>query len=185
MVAGLQLLEAQKDLTNGRGESQYFPMFAYVVPLQMRRFRRSLWHFSTRATEGRGARYKRFKRRAVCQRKRAAEVQRSVANVKLGTVSFKKSSYNSSMTQQLMRLACAQEEIMHESGRRIGRTGRRTLVRSLPKWKAVEPPPMGNLLDYDALVEMLSSVQTFFQGSADLGFDMSADMLSACASGDA
>ena len=29
-------------------------MFAYVAPLQMKKFRRSLWPFSTRAVEGVG-----------------------------------------------------------------------------------------------------------------------------------
>ena len=68
---GLRLLKAQKDMSNGRGKSQYFPMFAYVAPVQMRR-KGNLWPYSTRATEGRGARYKRIVRTTVCHRKPAA-----------------------------------------------------------------------------------------------------------------
>ena len=158
-------------------------MFAYVAPLQMKKFRRGLWPFSTRATEGRGGRYKRFKRRVICQRKRSTDVARAVRNVKLGTVTFKKSTYNSSMCEQLMKLACAQEDIAHgpNARRRLSRTGRKTLVRTLPKWKAVEVPPMGNLLDYDALVSMLDSAQAFFGRGEALGFETSSDLLSACA----
>ena len=185
-ISGLASLEAQKDLSNGRGQSQYFPMFAYVAPLQMKKFRRGLWPFSTRAVEGRGGRYKRFKRRVICQRKRSSHVARSVRNVKLGTGNFKKSTYNSSMCEQLMKLACAQEDIAHgpSAHRRLGRTGRKTLVRTMPKWKAVEPPPMGNLLDYASLVGMLDRVQAFFNTGDLLGFETSVDLISACA-GDA
>ena len=101
-------------------------------------------------------------------------------------MNFKKSTYNSSMCEQLMKLACAQEDIAHgpSARRRLGRTGRKTLVRTLPKWKAVEVPPMGNLLDYTALASMLDRVQEFFGRSEVLGFETSADLLSACA-GDA
>lgn len=158
-------------------------MFAYIAPLQMKKYGRSLWPFSTRATEGRGGRYKRFKRRVVSQRKRSSDVHRAVRNIKKGTVHFKKSTYNSSMCEQPMQLACAQEQIAHGkfARRRLSRTGRKTLVRTLPKWKAVEPPPMGNLLDYDALVDMLGRVQGFFSRAEELGFETSADLLSACA----
>ena len=44
---------------------------------------------------------------------------------------------------------------------------------------------MGNLLDYDALVGMLDTAQSFFGRADELGFETSADLLSACAGGDA
>jgi hypothetical protein len=155
-------------------------MFAYVAPLQMRH-KGDLWPFSTRATEGRGARYKRIKRTTTCHRKPAAEVMRAVRNLKVGTHSFKKSAYSSRSSLQLLRGAVAQERSAHAGGgrSRIATTGRRTLVRSLPKWLEAETPEMGRLLDPAALEVLVEKAAAFFERSAGLG--METDAVFACA----
>eukprot|EP00966_Prymnesium_polylepis_P243388 5628295-Prymnesium_polylepis.1 len=155
-------------------------MFAYVAPLQMRR-KGDLWPYSTRATEGRGARYKRIKRTTVCHRKPAAEVMKAVRNVKTGTHSFKKSAYNSRSSLQLLRGVVAQERSAHAGGgrSRIATTGRTTLVRSLPKWLEAETPDMGRLLDPAALEVLVGQAAAFFERSAALGMETDAVLPSA------
>ena len=150
-------------------------MFSYVAPMQMRR-KGDLWPYSTRATEGRGARYKRIKRATVCHRKPAAEVMKAVRNLKTGVAIFKKSSYSSCSTLQLLRGAVAQERSAHRGdGRsRIAATGRSTLVRSTPKWLEAETPEMGHLLDPAALSAMLANAAAFFERSAALGMETDA-----------
>ena len=162
-------------MSNGRGKSQYFPMFAYVAPLQMRR-KGDLWPYSTRATEGRGARYKRIKRSTVCHRKPAAEVMKAVRSLATGVSTFKKSSYSSRSTLQLLRGAVAQERSAHLGGgrSRIATTGRSTLVRSTPKWLEAETPEMGCLLNPDALAAMVLKAAAFFERSAALGMETDA-----------
>lgn len=126
-------------MRNGRGKSQYFPMFAYVAPVQMRR-KGNLWPYSTRATEGRGARYKRIVRTTVCHQKLAAEVMKAVRNLKAGTATFKKTSYASRSSLPLLRGVVSQDRSAHRGGgrSRIATTGRSTLVRSTPKWLEIE-----------------------------------------------
>ena len=171
----MRLVKAQKDMSNGRGKSQYFPMFAYVAPLQMRR-KGDLWPYSTRATEGRGARYKRIKRTTVCHRKPAAQVMKAVRNLKTGLFTFKKSSYSSCSTLQLLRGVVAQERSAHAGGgrSRIATTGRSTLVRTLPKWMEAETPEMGHLLDPVALEAMVLRAAEFFERSAAHGMETDA-----------
>ena len=53
---------------------------------------------------------------------RAGEVMRAVANLQNGLHSFKASNNNSSPSEQMMRLACQQEESAH---RKDGRTAAR------------------------------------------------------------
>ena len=157
-------------MSNDRCVSHYLPLVAYVAPRQMAK-RGDLWPYSTRAVEARGGRYKRISRR-VNHRKRSALDIKAVQNLKLGTVNFKKSAYNSSRTLQMSRAACMQEESAHGShGRsRLATTGRNTLVRTLPKWLEAELPPMGQLLDPDALTAMLARAATFFDAPSADGF---------------
>lgn len=162
-------------MSNGRGKSQYFPMFAYVAPLQMRR-KGDLWPFSTRATEGRGARYKRIKRTTVCHRKPAAEVMKAVRNLKTGVSVFKKASYSSRSTLQLLRGAVAQERSAHlgDGRSRIASTDRSTLVRATPKWLEVETPEMGCLLDPEKLAALVVKAAAFFERCEALGLETDA-----------
>jgi len=173
----MRLVKSQKDLSTGRGKSQYFPMFAYVAPLQMRR-KGDLWPYSIRATEGRGARYKRIKRATLCHRKPAAEVMKAVRNLKTGVSSFKKTAYRSRSTLQLLRGAVAQERSAHAGGgrARIAVTGRTTLVRSTPKWVEAETPEMGTLLDAGKLEALVGKAAAFFERSAALGFETAATL---------
>ena len=160
--------KAMKDMSNSRCSSQYFPLFAVVVPQQVAD-RGDLWPYSTRCTEGRGARYKRIRRRIACERRPKAEVWRAVANLKLGTHSFKKQSYTSSMTTQVVRCAVAQEEAAHRLGSRsrARTTGRNTLNRTLPKWVSDELPEMGYLLDPDVLPTLIVKALSFFESLKD------------------
>merc|ERR1712113_260001 len=144
-------------MSNSRSKSQYMPMVAYVASRQTAE-RGDLWPYSTRATEARGGLYKRIKAKVCCQRKRSAEqgsVVRAHRNKKLGRTSFKKQSYNSSTTKQLMRAGAAAELYSHRlAGRsRLKTTGRKTLTRTLPKWadEGQPLPKMGNLLDVQQL----------------------------------
>ena len=155
--AGLRQLKAMNIMSNVRCDSDYFPLVAYVASQQMA-LRGDLWPYSTRAVEGRGGRYKRIDRRIVCKRKRAKEASlRCVRNKKHGTISFKKQSYKSTRTVQLLRTSCSQEESGHaQHGRaRLRTTGRKTLSRNLPKWQTDELPVMGRLMDPVALEEIL------------------------------
>ena len=163
-------------MSNDRCVSHYLPLIAYVAPRQMAR-RGDLWPYSTRAVEARGGRYKRIWRK-VAHRKRSALDIKAVQNLRLGTVSFKKTSYNSSRTLQMSRVACMQEESAHGShGRsRLSTTGRKTLSRDLPKWEATELPPMGQLLDPDALAVMLERAAGFFSAPS-AGFSTEAVLL--------
>ena len=152
-------------MSNSRSKSQYMPMTAYVAARQMAEVG-DLWPYSTRATEARGGRYKRLKK-VTCQRRRStAPVMRGVINKKLGRVSFSKQGYNSSTSFQLLRGGCAQEINSHRlSGRnRIRTTGRKTLKRSVPKWEedANPMPPLGRLLDADALKFMYGKAAAYF-----------------------
>ena len=160
-------------MSNDRCVSDYLPLAAYTAALQTMG-RGDLWPYSTRAVEARGGRYKRIQRKVVCHRKRAAEIWRSVRNVRLGTVSFKKQSYNSNSTLQMLRTGCAQETSAHGlHGRsRLSTTGRKTLVRTMPKWQEAELPEMGRLLDVAAVVEMLERANEMLTGA--VGFETSA-----------
>ena len=125
-----------------------------------------LWPYSTRATEARGGRYKRLKK-VTCQRRRATlPVMRGYLTKKTGIVKYKKQGYNSSTSMQLMRGACAQEISAHRlSGRnRLKTTGRKTLKRVVPKWEedAHPMPPLGKLLDPEALKIMFGRAAAFF-----------------------
>ena len=97
-------------------------------------------------------------------------------NLKLGRAEFKRSSYSSRMSLQMARAAVGQERSMHRKGgrSRLSSTGRRTLIRSGPKWKRVEPPPMGMLLDVAALEVMIGKAASFFASSVALGFETGA-----------
>jgi hypothetical protein len=101
---------------------------------------------------------------------------KAVRNLKLGTVAFKKSAYNSSRTLQMARIACMQEESAHGAhGRsRLLTTGRTTLVRSMPKFEQAELPPMGQLLNPDALSVMLERAAVFFNAPTADGFSTEA-----------
>ena len=145
-------------------------MLAYVASQQMAE-RGDLWPYSTRATEARGGRYKRFMRRVVCRRKRSVGgSKRAVKNRKTGKVSFVKQAYHSCVSKQLLRQGAAQEVNAHlSSGRsRLKTTGRKTLTRTLPKWEdeGERPlPTMGNLLDCDSLRAMLIVAVDFFESA--------------------
>jgi hypothetical protein len=165
------------DMSNFRHKSRYVPML-YIAALQTAKHG-NLWPFSTRSTEGRGARYKRYMRKAVCKRKRSVEkVYRAVRNLKTGVHSFRAQSYNSSTTLQLLRLAAAQEESAHRDGARarLGTTGRKTLCRELPKWQVAELPTIGRLMDPDALEALLETVSRRLHGDS-LGLSMPGIML--------
>ena len=155
--------KAMKDLSNSRCSSQYFPLFAIVVPRQVAQ-RGDLWPFSTRCTEGRGARYKRIRRRITCERRPAEDVWRAVQNLKKGAHSFVAQSYKSRMTTQLVRTAVAQEEAAHQANSRslTRTTGRNTLNRTLPKYLTDELPEMGFLLDMDVLPSLIDKALAFF-----------------------
>ena len=161
---GLAQLKAVRIMSNERCDSDYFALIAYIACQQMA-IRGDLWPYSTRAVEGRGGRYKRIDRRIICKRKRASKVMRAVRNVKLGVVSFKESAYNSTRTLQMLRASTSQEVSAHSlHGRsRISTTGRKTLNRSMPKWKQAEIPVLGRLLDPVALEEMLVIAALQFQ----------------------
>jgi hypothetical protein len=164
-------------MSNGRHKSRYVPML-YIAALQTAKHG-NLWPFSTRATEGRGARYKKYMRKVVCRRKRSTKtVHRAVRNLKTGVYSFKAQSYNSSTTLQLLRLAAAQEESAHRDGARVrlGTTGRKTLCRELPKWQQEELPTIGQLMDPDAL-EALVEIVSLRLASDSLGMAMPGIML--------
>ena len=87
-------------------------------------------------------------------------------NKKLGTHNFKQQAYNSSTSQQLLRLGAAHEESSHrKAGRtRLATTGRKTLKRNVPKWQqeANPRPPKGKLLDAKALREILAKAIAYF-----------------------
>ena len=51
-------------------------------------------------------------------------------------------------------------------------TGRKTLVRTMPKWQEAELPEMGRLLDVAAVVEMLERANEMLTGA--VGFETSA-----------
>ena len=165
---GLNLWKNMKDMSNSRCSSQYFPLFAAVVPRQVAR-RGDLWPYSTRCTEGRGARYKRVRRRITCERRPAEEVWRAVQDLKKGTHTFVKQHYASRLTTQLMRTAVAQEEAAHKPGSRSGvrTTGRNTLNRTLPKYLADELPEMGNLVNIDVLPSLIVKALEFFDSLQD------------------
>ena len=147
---------------------KYFPLFGIVVPQQVAE-RGDLWPYSTRCTEGRGARYKRIRRRITCERRPAEEVWRAVQNIKKGTHSFKKQAYRSRLSTQLVRTAVAQEEAAHKKNSRsnIRTTGRNTLNRTLPKWLQDELPEMGYLLDIDVLPTLIDKALEFFSSQTN------------------
>ena len=160
--------KAMKDLSNSRCSSQYFPLFGIVVPQQVAE-RGDLWPYSTRCTEGRGARYKRIRRRITCERRPAEEVWRAVQNLKNGAHSFKKQAYRSRLSTQLVRTAVAQEEAAHRENSRshIRTTGRNTLNRTLPKWLQDELPEMGYLLEVDVLPTLIDKALGFFKSQTN------------------
>lgn len=98
---------------------------------------------------------------------------KAVRNLKTGTHSWKKCSYSSRSTLQLLRGAVAQERSAHMGGgrSRIATTGRSTLVRSLPKWKEAETPEMGCLLNPAALEALLGKAAAFFEHSRAHGLE--------------
>ena len=161
--AGLRQQKAMNAMSNERCDSDYFPLMAYVASQQMAS-RGDLWPYSTRAVEGRGGRYKRIDARITCKRKRAKVVWKAVRNKKHGTVAFKKTSYNSTRTLQLLSTSCSQEESAHGlHGRsRLRTTGRKTLARSMPKWQQEEVPLIGRLLDPVALKEIIATAALQF-----------------------
>ena len=163
-ATGINMWKSMKDLSNSRCSSQYFPLFGIVVPQQVAE-RGDLWPYSTRCTEGRGARYKRIHRRITCERRPAEEVWRAVQNLKLSTHAFKKQAYRSKLSLQLTRTAVAQEEAAHRENSRshIKTTGRNTLYRTLPKWVQDELPEMGYLLDPDVLPALVDKAIGFFR----------------------
>ena len=154
-------------MSNSRCSSHYIPLVAYILPQQMAVVG-DAWPYSTRAVEARGGRLKRISRKVCCFRKRAKEVWKSVKNLKLATVSFKKSAYNSSRTLQMFRTQCAQEESAHGShGRsRLTTTGRNTLKRNLPKWNETERPELGKLLDPSSLSAMILRASAVFASAS-------------------
>ena len=164
------MLSAVKAMSNDRCISHYFPLIAYIAPLQMAEVG-DITPFSTRAIEGKGGRYKRISKRC-CHRKKAAVVWKAVRNLKKGTTSFKKQSYNSSRSLQMARTALMQEESAHGShGRsRLATTGRKTLTRSLPKLNESPLPARGNLLNAAALAEMVEKAAEFFNSPGAGGF---------------
>jgi hypothetical protein len=146
-------------MSNFRHDARYVPML-YIAALQTAKHG-NLWPFSTRSTEGRGARYKKYMRSTVCRRKRNVEVvHRAVRNLKTGVYSFKTQSYNSSTTLQMLRLAAAQEESAHRANARdrLSTTGRLSLSREVPKWMTEELPIIGRLMDPEALEELVGVV---------------------------
>ena len=165
--AGLRFLQGMKAMSNSRCSSHYIPLVAYILPQQMAVVG-DAWPYSTRAVEARGGRLKRISRKVCCFRKRAKEVWKSVKNLKLATVSFKKSAYNSSRTLQMFRTQCAQEESAHGShGRsRLTTTGRNTLKRNLPKWNETERPELGKLLDPSSLSAMILRASAVFASAS-------------------
>ena len=174
-----------KDMSNSRCSSQYFPLFAVIVPQQVAE-RGNLWPYSTRCTEGRGARYKRIRRRITCERRPAEETWRAVRNLKLGTHAFKKQGYKSRLSTQLVRTAVAHEEAAHKENSRskVKTTGRNTLYRTLPKYLTDELPEMGNLLDPDRLPALIQKALDFFTSLSDMelqGEDMWSERISALA----
>ena len=70
------MLSAVKAMSNDRCISHYFPLIAYIAPLQMAEVG-DITVFSTRAVEAKGGRYKRISRRC-CHRKKAAVVWKAV-----------------------------------------------------------------------------------------------------------
>ena len=112
--------------------------------------------------------------KVTCQRKRSVGADasfRAHTNKKTGVSSFKQQNYNSSTSQQLMRLGAAHEDYSHrKTGRsRLTKTGRKTLIRTLPKWATEKhpEPPKGQLLDPVALRSLLVRASAFFAARPD------------------
>ena len=151
---------ALKNMSNSRHKSRYVPMM-YTAAVQTR-YHGDGWRYSTRATEGRGARYKKYMRKVVCRRKGVgiAKIFRAVKGLQDKPHKFVAQGYNTSTTLQLMRLAVAQEESAHRTGgrTRLGRTGRKTLNRILPKWEEEALPSIGNLMDPEVLEDLMDSI---------------------------
>ena len=157
---GLRQLKAVKSMSNDRCVSHYLPLIAYVAPRQMAR-RGDLWPYSTRAVEARGGRYKRISRK-VAHRKRSALDIKAVQNLRLGTVSFKKTSYNSSRTLQMSRVgshACRRNRRTDRmdvrayrppDARPLAATSRSGKLPSCHRWGSFSPP-MRSLLCLSAL----------------------------------
>ena len=88
---------------------------------------------------------------------------------KSGRTSFKQVNYNSSTTQQLLRLGVAHEHNSHRKGgrTRLSTTGRKTLCRSVPKWESeaanTTATTSGSLLDAVELKRMLAIAIQFFE----------------------
>ena len=173
---GLRLLLGMKSMSNSRCQSHYLPLVAYVLPQQISVVG-DPWPFSTRAVEGRGGRLKRISRKCN-HRKRAKEVWKSVKNLKLATVNFKKSAYNSSRTLQMFRTQAAQEESAHllHGRSRLLTTGRNTLKRNLPKWNAAERPELGKLLNTSALSAMILRAAAVFASQSSFETEAELEM---------
>jgi hypothetical protein len=170
--------------SGGRCKSRYIPM-GYIAAWQTSKHR-NLWPFSTRATEGRGARIKRNDRRKVSYRPRTTtgDVMRAIKNLKTGGHSYRSTIYmNSSASEQLMRIGSQQEEIWHEKRRhasRLAATGRRTLKRTMPKFMEAELPSVDKpMLDITELNRMALLLVDIMGSGVDWG---SSNMCPPCVS---
>ena len=163
--AGNQYSAGLKACSQGRHKSQYVPMFLGHAALQTAEHG-DLWPYSTRSVEGRGGRIKKAKRNRVCHRARttSSDVMRAVRNLKNGALNFKATNYNSSASEQMMRVMCQQEESAHvKNGRqRLATTGRKTLNRAVPKWETDELPraskPMLEIGELRRMVAFISNM---------------------------
>ena len=148
--------------SGGRHKTQYIPMM-YLAARQTAEHG-DLWPRSTRSVEGRGGRIKINKRTKVCHRPRtvtAGEVMRAIDNLQKGAHSYRASNNNTSPSEQMMRLACQQQESAHrKDGRqRLALTGRKTLARVLPKWLTEELPVVDqSMLELSELLRMACAV---------------------------
>ena len=134
-----QLLE---DVSNGRTKDKYGGRFAYLSAEQTMR-EGDTRKFSTRATEARGARINKIKRRITCLRKKAISKGKRAFKYKGGGWCWREQGYSSCGPQQLMRVQCMQEESFHKKpGSLLSLQGRRSLVRQAPKWAEVSGAPL-------------------------------------------
>ena len=154
--------------SGARHKTQYIHMMYLAA-------RQTAVHGDLWSVEGRGGRVKINKRTKVCHRPRnvtVGDVMRAVANLQNGLHSFKASNNNSSPSEQMMRLACQQEESAHrKDGRqRLALTGRKTLARVLPKWLTDELPEVDKpMLELHELLRMACLVANICaQGLLDL-----------------
>ena len=98
---------------------------------------------------------------------------RAIKNLKTGGHTYRATNYNSSASEQLMRLGAQQEEIWHEKRRhasRLAATGWRTLKRTMPKFGAEELPQVDKpMLDITELNRMALLLVEFMGSGVDWG----------------